>query len=74
MAADLPKPQILPTAARQFWWHRLAPNLPKGIFFVRMRPVDLGECILFKKLLVDNGIEMLPAKTSHWRHLKAFSY
>ncbi len=56
MAANPPEIRIPPTAAMWFLQCRLALNLPKGIFSIRICPMDLGEYMLSIKFLVDFDI------------------
>jgi hypothetical protein len=62
IVANLPKIGIPPTAAGWFWRCRLALNLPKGVFFARINPLNPGYPMLSQKRLVDTGIDLFTSK------------
>jgi hypothetical protein len=62
MVANATEIGILQTAAWWFWQPEQALNRPKGVFFVRIRPLDRGEYILTQKFLVYVSINMFPGE------------
>ncbi len=62
MAANLPKIGIPPTAAERFQRCRPALNLPKGVFFARINPLDPGDQMPYQKHLVDAGVSMFASE------------
>jgi hypothetical protein len=56
MVANLLETRIPPTAAKRFGRHRLALNLQKDVFYVRLRPSAWGDHMLSQKLLLNDGV------------------
>ncbi len=69
IAADQPESRIPPTTAGWTLWCRPALNLPKDIFYIRIRPLDPGDNIMSQKLLVHIGIDLFVGRIHLWQDM-----